>query len=109
MTAPSQPAGGPVELARRLKALRKDRSIPQRRVADTLGVSIALISAWESETNPTVPPGSRIRDLATLDRELVAEEELLAAQDELLGDGACAIEGDVPELVVDVSWCEQGW
>ena len=33
MTAPSQPAGGPVELARRLKALRKDRSIPQRTVA----------------------------------------------------------------------------
>jgi transcriptional regulator with XRE-family HTH domain len=86
MTAPSQPAGGPVELARRLKALRKDRSIPQRRVADTLGVSIALISAWESETNPTVPPGSRIRDLATFyasERSWTGDSGRLLTDDEL--------------------------
>jgi transcriptional regulator with XRE-family HTH domain len=86
MTAPSQPAGGPVELARRLKALRKDRSIPQRRVADALGVSIALISAWESETNPTVPPGSRIRDLATFyasERSWSGDRGRLLTDDEL--------------------------
>jgi transcriptional regulator with XRE-family HTH domain len=86
MTAPSQPAGGPVELARRLKALRKDRSIPQRRVADALGVSIALISAWESETNPTVPPGSRIRDLASFyasERSWTGDRGRLLTDDEL--------------------------
>ncbi len=86
MTAPRQPAGGPVELARRLKALRKDRSIPQRRVADALGVSIALISAWESETNPTVPPGSRIRDLATFyasERSWTGDRGRLLTDDEL--------------------------
>jgi transcriptional regulator with XRE-family HTH domain len=65
MTATSEPAGGPVELARRLKALRRDRSIPQRTLADALGVSVALVSTWESETNPAAPPRSRIRDLAT--------------------------------------------
>ena len=51
MTAASEPAGGQVGLARRLRALRNNRSIPQRRVAEALDVSIALISAWESETN----------------------------------------------------------
>jgi transcriptional regulator with XRE-family HTH domain len=121
MTAPSQPAGGPVELARRLKALRKDRSIPQRRVADALGVSIALISAWESETNPTVPAGSRIRDLATFyasERNwsgergrLLTDAELSAAErgardeiDEVLrsftsGPSPVAVVGEVPSTL----------
>jgi transcriptional regulator with XRE-family HTH domain len=64
MTATSQPAGHPAALARRLKSLRKERSLPQRTVADALRVSIAAVSAWESETNPTVPADGRIRDLA---------------------------------------------
>jgi transcriptional regulator with XRE-family HTH domain len=65
MSAPSEPAAPPVELARRLRSLRQERSIPQRRVADALGVSVSLVSAWESETNSAVPPPDRMRDLAT--------------------------------------------
>jgi transcriptional regulator with XRE-family HTH domain len=83
MTALSEPAGGPIELARRLKALRRDRSIPQRALADALGISVALVSAWESETNPAAPPLSRIRDLATFyasprsgQRELLRDDDL---------------------------------
>jgi transcriptional regulator with XRE-family HTH domain len=89
MTAPSQPAGGPVELARRLKALRKDRSIPQRTLADALGVSVALVSAWESETNPATPPRSRIRDLATFyasERSWSGDRGHLLRDDELSAD-----------------------
>ena len=86
MTAPSQPAGGPVELARRLKALRKDRSIPQRTLAEALDVSIALVSAWESETNTAATPRSRIRDLATFyasERSWTGERGCLVRDDEL--------------------------
>ena len=86
MTAPSQPVGGSVELARRLRALRKERSIPQRRIADALGVSVALISAWESEANPTMPPDTRIRDLATFyasERSWGVEPARLLEEEEL--------------------------
>jgi transcriptional regulator with XRE-family HTH domain len=89
MTVPSQPAGGPVELARRLKILRKERSIPQRTVATALDVSVALISAWESETNPTMPPAARIRDLATFyasDRSWRGERGRILRDDELSPD-----------------------
>jgi transcriptional regulator with XRE-family HTH domain len=89
MTAPSQPVGGSVELARRLRALRKERSIPQRTLADALGVSVALVSAWESETNPATPPRSRIRDLATFyasERSWSGEGGKLLRDDELSPD-----------------------
>ena len=89
MTAPSQPAGGPVELARRLKALRKERSIPQRALADALGVSVALVSTWESETNPAAPPRARIRDLATFyasERSWNGERGRLLRDEELSPD-----------------------
>lgn len=91
MIAPSQPAGQPAALARRLKSLRKERSLPQRTVADALSVSVAAISAWESEHSPTVPPAGRIRELAVFyasDRSqaqghLLPEDELTPEEREI--------------------------
>jgi transcriptional regulator with XRE-family HTH domain len=115
MTAMSQRAGAPAELARRLKSLRKERSLPQRTIADALGVSVAAVSAWESETNPTVPPGGRIRDLAAFyasDRgraqsRLPRDDELLpderAARDGLLAEWQEILAPPVPRQSVE-SW-----
>ena len=62
-------------LARRLRALREEHwpgtKVNQSQLAAALGgdgkrpVSVPLISSWESRTNPTVPPASRIEDIAT--------------------------------------------
>jgi transcriptional regulator with XRE-family HTH domain len=109
MTATSEPAGAPVELARRLKALRKDRSIPQRALAEALDVSVALISAWESETNPAVPSGSRIRDLATFyasEQSWGGEHARLLRDDELSPaerDRREELSGELRAIVVDTS------
>jgi hypothetical protein len=58
-------------LARRLRALREDRwpgrKITQPRLAQALGgVSVPLISSWESQTNPRIPPPSRLDAYAAL-------------------------------------------
>ena len=62
-------------LARRLRALREERwpgkKVMQAQLAAALGedgrrsVSVPLISSWESQTNPKVPPESRVQDIAT--------------------------------------------
>lgn len=62
-------------LARRLRDLREarwpGRKVNQSQLADALGedgrrsVSVPLISSWESQTNPKVPPSSRLEDIAT--------------------------------------------
>ena len=62
-------------LARRLRALREQhwpgRKVKQSQLAAALGgdgnrsVSVPLISSWESQTNPKVPPASRLEDIAT--------------------------------------------
>jgi hypothetical protein len=62
-------------LARRLRALRElhwpGRKVNQSDLAAALGgdgnrsVSVPLISSWESQTNPKVPPAARLRDIAT--------------------------------------------
>jgi transcriptional regulator with XRE-family HTH domain len=55
-------------LASRLRELRQtlrpDRVVLQREVADALGVSVALVSSWESERNPVVPPEERLKGFA---------------------------------------------
>lgn len=55
-------------LASRLRdlrqSLRPDRPVLQREVADALGVSVALVSSWESERNPVVPPEERLKGFA---------------------------------------------
>jgi hypothetical protein len=58
-------------LARRLRALREDRwagrRITQPRLALALGgVSVPLISSWESPTNPRIPPLQRLDAYAIL-------------------------------------------
>lgn len=62
-------------LAQRLRALREDcwpgKKVNQEQLAKALSgdgrrsVSVPLISSWESRSNPTVPPTSRIEDIAT--------------------------------------------
>jgi hypothetical protein len=62
-------------LARRLRALRElhwpGRKVNQSQLAAALGgdgnrsVSVPLISSWESQANPKVPPAARIQDIAT--------------------------------------------
>ncbi len=62
-------------LARRLRALREEhwpgRKVNQAQLAAAIGgdgnrpVSVPLISSWESQNNPKVPPASRIQDIAT--------------------------------------------
>jgi hypothetical protein len=62
-------------LASRLRALREERwpgrKVNQAQLAAALGgdgrrsVSVPLISSWEAQANPKVPPASRIEDIAT--------------------------------------------
>jgi hypothetical protein len=61
-------------LASRLRALREQWpgvKVNQAQLAKALGgdgrrsVSVPLISSWESQSNPTVPPAFRIQDIAT--------------------------------------------
>src|SRR5215472_18420819 len=58
-------------LARRLRALREEtwpgRKITQPQLARALGgVSVPLISSYESQTKPRIPPLSRLNDYAVL-------------------------------------------
>jgi transcriptional regulator with XRE-family HTH domain len=54
-------------LASRLRSLRVGRSLTQPQLAKALGgVSVPLISSWESHTNPRIPPLSRLDALATV-------------------------------------------
>jgi hypothetical protein len=62
-------------LARRLRALRElrwpGRKVNQAQLAEALSgngnrsVSVPLVSSWESQTNPKVPPAARLQDIAT--------------------------------------------
>jgi hypothetical protein len=62
-------------LARRIRALREEHwpgaKVNQAALAAALSgegrrsVSVPLISSWESQANPKVPPASRIEDIAT--------------------------------------------
>ena len=58
-------------LALRLRALREDhwpsRRITQQQLAQALGgVSVPLISSWESQANPRIPPLPRLEAYAAL-------------------------------------------
>ncbi|MBP2706270.1 helix-turn-helix domain-containing protein [Microbispora sp. RL4-1S] len=56
-------------LARRLRELRENRwpgvRVTQPQLAAALGVSVPLVSSWESRTSPRVPPMNRIEGYAT--------------------------------------------
>jgi hypothetical protein len=61
-------------LARRLRALREERwpdlKITQAQLGEVLGggkaLSVPLISSWESQTNPKIPPYPRLEGYAQL-------------------------------------------
>ncbi|WP_163506941.1 helix-turn-helix domain-containing protein [Fodinicola acaciae] len=59
-------AAAATALARRLKALRTGRGIKQAQLANVMGVSGPLISAWENADNPTPPPVERLKTYAEL-------------------------------------------
>jgi transcriptional regulator with XRE-family HTH domain len=57
-------------LAQRLRGLREDRKITQPQLAAALGgskpLSVPLISSWESQTNPHIPPPARLEGYAAV-------------------------------------------
>ena len=57
-------------LAQRLRSLREDRwpgrKITQSQLAEALGVSVPLISSWESQAKPRIPPPLRLEAYAAL-------------------------------------------
>ena len=57
-------------LAQRLRGLREDRKITQPQLAAALGggkpLSVPLISSWESQNNPHIPPTARLEGYAAV-------------------------------------------
>lgn len=121
-------------LARRLRALREEtwpgRKITQPQLARALGgVSVPLISSWESQSNPRVPPLARLNVYAALfatprsfgedpghlispqdmtDEELQAmnelKQELLGLRNDAIRVGAASPEHDqLDEISVSLS------
>ncbi|MFG1946795.1 helix-turn-helix domain-containing protein [Nonomuraea sp. NPDC048826] len=77
-------------LAHRLRQLRvqqwPDKRIKQPQLAQALNVSVPLISSWENEANPKVPPVSRLEAYALLfcsHRSLRADDLVPLAEAEL--------------------------
>lgn len=44
------------KLSGRLRALRRDRNLTQKELADMIGVTVAAISSYEREDDPRTPP-----------------------------------------------------
>jgi hypothetical protein len=98
-------------LARRLRSLREEhwpgRKVNQAQLAAALSrdgnrsASEALISSWESRTNPKVPPASRIGDIARFyasPRSFDGKVGHLLSPDELTASEQAALENLAQEL-----------
>jgi hypothetical protein len=98
-------------LARRLRALREEhwpgQKVNQAQLAAALGgdgnrsVSVPLISSWESQNNPKVPPASRIQDIATFfasPRSFDGHVGHLLSPDEMTGQEKAARQDLLREL-----------
>jgi hypothetical protein len=97
-------------LARRLRALREEhwpgRKVRQAQLAAALGgagksVSVPLVSSWESQTNPKVPPVFRIQDIASFfasPRSFDGKAGRLLSLDELTAEERAAREELLLEL-----------
>lgn len=98
-------------LARRLRALREanwpGKKVNQAQLAAALSgdgrrsVSVSLISSWESRTNPTAPPASRIEDIATFfatPRSFDGKAGRLLSTDEMTAQEQAAREKLLAEL-----------
>lgn len=94
MTTPLSPGDGRAVLARSLRDLRvrhwPGQTVPQRTLAEAFGrekpLSLSLISSWENEKNPTVPPAARLHDYATFfstERSVGGDRARLLSDDEL--------------------------
>jgi hypothetical protein len=101
MTVPSPAADSRAALARRLRDLRLHhwprRTVTQRMVAEGLGrertLSLSLISAWENDSKPTVPPPARLHDYATFfatERSVTTGRGQLIPEDDLTTDEIAA-------------------
>lgn len=76
-------------LAHRLRDLRRGRKLTQADLARALGVSVAAISSWESETNTLVPTENRISELSLFyasDRPVTKDGAALVPEEELTAD-----------------------
>ena len=87
-----QPAEPPdARLARRLRALRLRHwpgiKVTQQQIAEALGgesqLSLSLISSWESERNPALPPTPRLIGYATF---FASRRSIASSPARLLGD-----------------------
>src|SRR4051794_30801566 len=81
-----------------------DRPITQKQLASALGVSVPLISSWENEANPTLPPAARLRKIATL---FATRRSLSGAQFRLVADGDLleeerAVRADLEDELLDL-------
>jgi hypothetical protein len=98
-------------LARRIRALREEQwpgvKVNQAQLAAALSgdgrrsVSVPLISSWESQRNPKVPPPTRIRDIATFfasPRSLDGSVSRLLTVDEMTAQEQVAREQLLEEL-----------
>jgi hypothetical protein len=99
-------------LASRLRALREEQwpgvKVNQAQLAQALGgdgrrsVSVPLISSWESQTNPKVPPAFRLLDIATFfasPRSFDGQAGRLLSLDEMTAQETVAREKLVEELI----------
>jgi transcriptional regulator with XRE-family HTH domain len=95
-------------LARRLRMLRTDnwpdRPITQKQLASALVVSVPLISSWENETNPTLPPAARLRKIATLfaTRRSLSGTQFRPVADSDLLDEERAVRADLEDELLDL-------
>lgn len=97
-------------LARRLRALREEHwpgtKVRQAQLAAVLSgagksVSVPLVSSWESQTKPKVPPVSRIQDIARFfasPRSFDGKVGRLLSLDDLTVEERAASEGLLQEL-----------
>lgn len=86
MSNPGHTQDPPARLAHRLRSLREERRITQQQLALALGVSVPLISSWESQLRPRVPPVSRVDSYASLfatERSFDTDPPQLISADEL--------------------------
>jgi hypothetical protein len=109
MTRPIRASRGSAALAHRLRELRErrwpDRPVTQRQLGEALGegkpLSVATISGYESEDNPTTPPARRLVAYATFfatERSLAEGRARVLPDSDLDGEERAARDSLLEEL-----------
>lgn len=103
MTSAQDPA---LELARRLRALRKERwpdmRITQEQLGEAFEISVPLISSWERSRDPVVPPEHRLHAYATFfatNRSVEQQQPRLLSLPQLTDDERAARDSLLAELI----------